>query len=130
MPLKNLDRAVRDLERISSRSEKWDINDKLLDELDEEEGRLRRMDEIWQGANNNRIARCEAKMAEVGREKFMALIHYWNDVEGEPKGWSDSEGMTEIEKEYWRLWKGQHDLNWFREHGKPYDIKDDPNAKF
>jgi hypothetical protein len=104
-----------------SKSEGWDDAEK------EDARRLLRMEEIWEQANNARVARCERKMAEVGRDRFMELIHGWAE---DGKTWSDYEGRTEIEKEYWRLWKEQHDLEWFREHGKPYDIKDDPQAKF
>lgn len=121
-----LDRALKNLANKGgfdvlpdspSISNKWDINE------DKEKRRLARMEAIWKEANDLRVARCEAKMAEVGGlNAFLDLT--------ESGEWSDSEGMTEIEKEYWRLWKEQHDLNWFREHGKSYDMKDDPNAKF
>lgn len=107
----------------------------LLDSASEEElykelERFRRLYEIQDKANDARIARCEAKMKEVGKEKFMDLIHYRNNVDGEPKGWSDYEGRTEIEIEYAKLAKEQHDLAWLREFGKPWRMEDDPNAKF
>lgn len=123
-PNKEIERLEKKLSQ--SMSEKWNGKEKLLDE---EERRLRRMEEIWEVANNARVARCEAKMAEVGRDEFMNLIHGWGGESGKEL-WSDFEGRTDIEKEYWRLWQEQHDLDWFRKHGKPYDKKDDPNAKF
>jgi hypothetical protein len=116
-PNKEIERLEKKLSQ--SIGEKWDIDEKLIDE---EELRLRRMDEIWQEANDLRVARCEAKMAEVGREKFMEMIHSGD--------WSDYEGRTEIEHEYWRLWNEQFNVDWLRDHGKPYAKEDDPQAKF
>lgn len=100
---------------FSAPSEMWDKGEAYIK-------RRERIEEIWKEANDLRIARCEAKMKEVGKEKFMDLIH-----SGE---WSDSEEMTEIEKEYCRLSNEEFLEDWEREHGKPYRMEDDPNAQF
>lgn len=124
----NLERRIKNLERKYN----WPDSDSVLlshkwdDQEKEEVERLRRIDEIREEANNARIARCEAKMKEVGEEKFMNLIHHYSGGEG----WSDYEGRTEIEEEYWKLSKEQHDVNWYRDHGKAYREEDDPQAKF
>jgi hypothetical protein len=118
---------------ISFPNETWDAEEKFNEEeLQKIEAYLRRrerIDEIHDEANNTRIARCERKMAEVGKDEFMNLIHGWGGESGKEL-WSDSEGMTEIEKEYLRLRNEEFLEDWQREHGKPYDMKDDPNAKF
>lgn len=116
---------------ITLPSEIWDAEEVEADEeLQKMEAYLRRrerIEEIWKEANDTRIARCERKMKEVGKDRFMELIHGWND-DGEQ--WSDSDEMTEIEKEYVRLTVEEFHEDWQREHGKPYRMEDDPNAKF
>lgn len=137
----NLERKIRDLAKrfndnnISIPSITWDFEEEESDEeiqrMEPYLKRRERINEIFDEANNTRIARCERKMAEVGKDEFMNLIHGWGGESGK-KLWSDSEPneITEIEKEYYRLRNEEFHEDWFREHGKPYDSKDDPNAKF
>jgi hypothetical protein len=126
----NLERKIKDLEKklqpwsdsstaAESLSEIWDEDEK------EEVRRLQRIEEIEEQANNARIARCEAKMAEVGEERFMKMIHHWDG-----ESWSDYEGRTPIEEEYWRLSAEQYAIDWYRKLGKPYRMEDDSSARF
>ncbi|HZA42280.1 MAG TPA: hypothetical protein VE504_00760 [Nitrososphaeraceae archaeon] len=62
--------------------EDFTIAESLLDSEYEEEQRLRRMVEIHYKANDVRVARCEAKMKEVGgQQAFLDLIESgkWSD---------------------------------------------------
>jgi hypothetical protein len=130
----NLDKAIKNLEKklwpglntgpsdyffyscIEFKSHKWDVEK-------EEVRRLQRIEEIRDKANDLRVARCEAKMKEVG-----GLVPYLELIEiGK---WSDADEWTPIEEEYHRLAREQFEIDWFREHGKPYRMEDDPNAKF
>lgn len=118
---------------ISLPSETWDaeekVNEEELQKIESYIRRRERIEAIRDIANNERIARCERKMAEVGKDEFMRLIHGWGGESGR-ESWSDFEGRTEIEIEYDRLRIEEHHEDWFREHGKPYRMEDDPNAKF
>lgn len=118
----NLDREIKRLEKklqsdpnfdfeYMSNAEGWDSDEK------QEVKRLQRMEEIHEEANNARVARCEAKMREVGGTRpYLDLI--------ESGEWSDSMEWTPIEEEYHRLAREQFDIEWFRKYGKPYRLGD------
>lgn len=137
----NLERKIKDLAKrfndnnISIPSITWDFEEEESDEeirrMEAYLKRRERINEIFDEANNTRIARCERKMAEVGKVEFMNLIHGWGGESGKEL-WCDSEPneITEIEKEYYRLRSEEFHEDWFRDHGKPYAKEDDPQAQF
>lgn len=107
--------------------EKWDAEEIAADkELQDAElylKRAARLEEIDDLATKSYSDRCDAKLAEVGgADNLLKLVD-----SGE---WNSCDEMTEIEKEAVYLRKELFHQEWFWEHGKPYRMEDDPNAKF
>ncbi len=129
---KEADKLAKNFEEITGQDVRKvyhyssDKKDAELDEEYKEIQRLNRMEEIWEQANDNRVKRREAESQKRGytdTRDFVSSEEYatWALQDEEP---------TPIEIEYNGLCKEQFHLNWFRKHGEPYRMEDDPNAKF
>jgi hypothetical protein len=84
------------------------------------------MEEIWKEANDTRVSRIDIESSKRGYFNTRDFVSSDEYVD-----WSlNEEKLTPIEEEYLSLRSEQFHVDWYREHGKPYRMEDDPNAQF